>query len=132
MTRPTSRQAGFSFIEVLFAFGILLVGSVAILSLFALGASEMVQRRIDRRVSQVWREVLVIAQDAVDRQDPGKAPEAIKAMPLSQPDLTVDVDFQPSPHGGPRWDALAVIRLRGQPVRALPPIPVARSTLDPR
>ncbi|MCP5066458.1 MAG: molybdopterin-dependent oxidoreductase, partial [bacterium] len=42
-------QAGFSFIEVLIALSILLVGSLSILSLFAVGVDHMVQRRIEQR-----------------------------------------------------------------------------------
>ncbi len=125
-------QHGFSFLEVLIALSVLLVGSVAILSLFAVGAREAVDRRIEARLAQVRPEVQVIAQDALDAVPSGSRPEPIKDLELSQRDYTLNVEFQPSPFGGPRWVAHAVILLRGDPVRVLPPIPLLRSTLDPR
>jgi prepilin-type N-terminal cleavage/methylation domain-containing protein len=125
-------QAGFSFLEVLIALSVLLVGSVAILSLFAVGAREAVDRKIEARLAQVRPEVQVIVQDALDAVDSGKRPASIRELDLSKRDYTLNVDFQPSPFGGPRWVAHAVILFRGAPVRVLPPIPLLRSTLDPR
>ncbi len=125
-------QAGFSFLEVLMALSMLLVGSVAILSLFAIGAQHMVQRKIDARLTQVRPEVQVIVQQSLDRKKPGEAPDKISGLELEQPDFSLDVDFQPSPFGGDRYVALAVIYFRGSPVRVLPPMFLTRSTLDPR
>ena len=129
---PRRVEGGFSFIEVLMALSMLLVGSVAILSLFAIGAQHMVQRKIDARLTQVRPEVQVIVQDALDAKKPGESPTKIAAMELPQRDFSLDVDFQPSPFGGDRYVALAVISFRGSPVRVLPPIFLTRSTLDPR
>ena len=117
---------------MLAALSVLLVGSVAILSLFAVGASEALQRKIDARLTEVRPEVQEIVQDAVDARRAGETPANIADRPLSRPDFTLDVEFRPSPYGGPRFVALAVILFRGQPVRVLPPIPLSRSTLDPR
>ena len=129
-TRRT--QGGFSFLEVLIALSMLLVGSVAILSLFAIGAQHMVQRKIDARLTEVRPEVQVIVQDALDRRKAGESPEKITGLALRETDYSLDVDFQPSPFGGDRYVALAVISFRGTPVRVLPPIFLTRSTLDPR
>ena len=125
----TDAQGGFSFLEVLAALSMLLVGSVGILSLFAIGAQHMVQRKIDARLTQARPEVQVIVQDALDNTKPGGAPQKITNMDLSQRDFTLDVEFLPSPFGGDRYVALAVISFRGSPVRVLPPIFLTRSTL---
>jgi len=130
--RRAASQSGFSFLEVLIALSMLLVGSVAILSLFAIGTREAVDRKIEARMAQVRPEVQVIVQDALDRVDTGKRPEPIRELDLSRRDYTLNVDFQPSPFGGPRWVAHAVILFRGEPLRVLPPIFLLRSTLDPR
>ncbi|MHC5012261.1 MAG: type IV pilus modification PilV family protein [Planctomycetota bacterium] len=130
--RPHAPQAGFSFLEVLFALSILLVGSVAVLSLFAIGTHHVVERRIARRVAQVTPEVMTIVQDAVDAVAIDEPPPQIRGYELSQPDYTVDVDFDPTGFGGPRYHAKAVLLFRGQPVHAFPPIPISRSTFDPR
>ena len=126
---------GFTFLEVLIALSILVVGSVAILSLFALGAHEMVQRQIEARIARVTPEVLLLVQDHVDHLKPDETPQPIKARDLSEPDYAVDVEFRPSPFGGPRFEAIATILFQGRPLwrgGVLPPIPVTRSTLDPR
>jgi len=125
-------QHGFSFLEVLIALSVLLVGSVAILSLFAIGAREAMDRRIEARLAQVRPEVQSILQDQLDRAPPGKGPADIEHKDLSRQDYTLDAKFQASPFGGARWIAHAVISFRGAPVRVLPPIPLLRSTLDPR
>jgi prepilin-type N-terminal cleavage/methylation domain-containing protein len=131
--RPTA--AGFTFIEVLFALSILLVGSVGILSLFALGTHHMLQRRVEEAVARVTPEVRVLVQDHIDILKSDEAPSPIRARPLSRPDFSVDVNFSPSAFGGARYYAQAVILFRGEPVwrgGVLPPIPLSRSTLDPR
>lgn len=130
--RGTAAQHGFSFLEVLIALSVLLVGSVAILSLFAIGAREAMDRRIEARLAQVRPEVQSILQDRLDAAPTGKGPENIKDLDLSRQDYTLDAEFHPSPFGGARWVAHAVISFRGSPVRVLPPIPLLRSTLDPR
>lgn len=122
---------GFTFLEVLVALSMLLVGSVAILSLFALGTQNLVQRKIEARIEQVRREAYAVLQDALDRSPTGGLPSRIAEQPLSLPEFTLDAEFRPSPFGGDRAVALAVIRFRGTPVRALPPLPLTRSTLDP-
>jgi len=134
MTRHgSSPQAGFSFLEVLIALSVLLVGSVAILSLFAIGAREAVDRKVEARLAQVRPEVQVVVQDALDSRERGKRPANIRDYELSRPDYTLNVDFQLSPFGGDeRWMAHAVIMWRGDPVRVLPPIPLLPSTYDPR
>ena len=135
MPRRT-RQSGFSFIEVLIALAILLVGSVSILSLFAIGVHHQVERRIEKRLQQVRPEVLAIAQDIVDKSDPHKLPDEKKlqttGIALSQPGYTVDMRFSANPFHGQGLLAHAVIKFRGEPVRVLKPIPVFRSTLTPR
>lgn len=131
MRRP-STAAGFSFLEVLMALSALLVGSVAILSLFAVGAHHMVQRRITARYAQVRSEVEVVLQDALDRAKPGELPPAIRGLDLSEREYALDAEFRPSPFGGDRAVALAVVLFRGTPARVLPPVFLTRSTLDPR
>ncbi|MFV1959264.1 MAG: hypothetical protein ACC662_07610, partial [Planctomycetota bacterium] len=106
--------------------------SVAILSLFAIGAQQMMERRIDARLAQVRPEVESIVQDAYDAQKAGALPPRITDQALSQPDFSLDVDFTASPFGGDRAVALAVIEFRGEPVRVLPPIFLTRSTLSPQ
>jgi prepilin-type N-terminal cleavage/methylation domain-containing protein len=123
--------AGFTFIEVLFALSILLVGSVAILSLFALGADEMVQRRIDAREAQLRPQVETMAQDALDSTKPDQLPAKIAGHELDA-DYTVDIEFVTKQDSTARLEAHAVLYFRGSPVRALPPMPLTRSTLDPR
>ena len=87
--RPSNSSSGFSFIEVLIALSILLVGSVSILSLFMIGVHHQVERRIEKRLQQVRPEVLAIAQDIVDQSDPLKLPNEKNsktlAIELSQP-----------------------------------------------
>lgn len=129
---------GFSFLEVLIAMSILLLGGVAVLTLFALGVGDLAQRRIAAKLDQVRPEVRGIAQEAVDRKAAGQIPEPIPAkgedppFQLSQPGFGVRMDFTPSRHGGAGVQAHAVLYYQGRAVRVLPPIPVVRSTLDPR
>jgi prepilin-type N-terminal cleavage/methylation domain-containing protein len=129
--RSCASLRGFTFIEVLFALSILLVGSVAILSLFAIGADALVQRRIDARLAQLRPQVETLAQDALDTQKNDQPPAKISAYELD-PDYTVDVEFKQERGSNARLMAYAVIQFRGRPVRVLPPIPLTRSTLDPR
>ena len=51
------RAAGFTFIEVLIALSILVVGSVSILALFTLGVDAQVRRRVEARQAQVRPEI---------------------------------------------------------------------------
>lgn len=135
MQRQRRTQHGFSFIEVLIALSILLVGSVSILSLFAIGVHHQVERRIEKRLQQVRPEILAISQDIVDQSDPLKLPdekgEKTTGIPLSQVGYTVDLRFSASPFHGQGVLAHAVIKFRGEPVRVLDPIPVFRTTLTP-
>lgn len=128
----TSTQAGFSFLEVMIALTMLLVGSVSILSLFAIGAQEAVQRKVTARLAQVRPEIQSIVQDALDVQKTGELPARIRGRELSQRGYSLDVEFAASPYGGPRVVAYAVILFQDKAVRVLPPIPLSRSTLDPR
>ena len=133
--RDARSQSGFSFIEVLIALGILLVGSVSILSLFTIGVHHQVERRIEKRLQQVRPEVLAIAQEIVDQGDPlalvDESKVQTKGIPLSQRGYTVDLRFSANPFHGQGLLAHAVIKFRGDPVRVLRPIPVFRSTLTP-
>ncbi len=132
MTFARRTTAGFTFLEVLLALGMLLVGAVAILSLFAMGTRELVDRKVEARLQQVRREAYVRLQDAFDALKPGGVPPKIRDLPLSQPDFTLDADFVPSPFGGDRIVALATIKYQGTAVRALVPLPLTRSTFDPQ
>lgn len=128
-TASTRRQAGFTFIEVLMALAMLLVGSVAILSLFAMGTKALVQRQVDARIDQVKREAEIVLQDAFDGERTGGLPDAIADRPL-EADFTFDATFQPSPFGGDRAVALAVVKYQGTPVRSFL-VPLTRSILVP-
>ena len=129
MMRSTG-QHGFTFIEVLMALSMLLVGSVAILSLFAVGTQHLVQRKVDGQIDQVRREAWVVLQDAFDNAPSGGLPERIADHELSARDFTLDASFQPSPFGGDRAVAQAVVKYQGTPVRAFP-MPLTRSILVP-
>lgn len=132
MKTSRTRQHGFSFLEVMIALTMLLVGSVSILSLFAIGAQEAVQRKVTARLAQVRPEVQSIVQDALDAQSTGALPPRMAGHDLTPRGYTANVDFARSPYGGPRVVAYVVILFRGEPVQVLPPIPLSRSTLDPR
>lgn len=135
LRRPSER--GFSFLEVLIAMAVLLLGAVAILSLFAVGVADLMRRQVDSRLDQVRTEVSTMAQAAVDRVAPGEIPAAIPPrsedppVPLSQPGFGVRLEFARS-ELGPGLMASAWIYYQGRPARTLPPIPLTRSTLDPR
>jgi type II secretory pathway pseudopilin PulG len=125
-----ARQAGFTFIEVLMALSMLLVGSVAILALFAVGTRSLVQRQVDAKINQVKREALLILQGAFDGAEGGGLPEKIEGHELSASDFTLDATFVPSQFGGDRAVALAVVRYQGTPVRSFF-VPLVRSVLVP-
>lgn len=123
-------QAGFTFIEVLMALAMLLVGSVAILSLFAMGTQALVQRQIDARIDPVKREAEAILQDAFDAESAGGMPDRIADRDLSEPDFSFEATFRPSPYGGDRAVAVAVVKYQGAPVRSFL-VPLTRSVLVP-
>lgn len=129
-------QGGFSFIEVIIALSILLVGSVSILSLFSIGVFHQTERRIEQRVQQVTPEIRTIVQEEVDRIPPGHMPKTVKDRDLSIPGYSVDIQWTANTFLGPNATgavfAHAVLRFRGNPVRTLKPIALTRSTLDPR
>lgn len=125
---------GFSFIEVLIALTMLLVGCLAILPLFALGVQNLAQRRTEDALRRLRAEVLVIAQQEVDRSagmPKERDPAGRKVYPLSLPDYDVQIEWIPSPFRGPGITALAAVRHSGVVVSTLPPIALSRSTLDP-
>ena len=108
----------------------LLVGSVSVLALFALGTQHLVARKVDGQIDQVRRETWVLLQDAFDGEPAGGLPDAMVGKALSAPDFTLDATFRPSPFGGDRAVALAVVKYQGSPVRAFP-VPLTRSILVP-
>jgi type II secretory pathway pseudopilin PulG len=132
-----SRQRGFSFLEVLMAMSVLMIGSVAILSLFALGVNDLVNRKIDAKMESVRAEVRMILQERLDRTPAGQAPKDLPERPtdapvaLSQAGYSLRTKYKPSPFGGSGVVALATIYLNGVAIRLLPPIPLVRSTMDP-
>jgi type II secretory pathway pseudopilin PulG len=133
-TSPHPGAAGFSFIEVLIAMGVLIVGSVSVLGLFAIGVNRMVQRRVDARLEQVRPEIDSILQAEVDRMKPGELPQPItpeKPHPLSRRGYALAVNWRPSPWRTPGVMAHAYLLYQGQKVRTLV-IPLRRSYLDPR
>lgn len=125
---------GFSFIEVLIALTMLLVGCLAILPLFALGVQNLAQRRAQDALRRLSPEVLVICQQEVDRSagvPKDRDPAGRKVYPLSMKDYDVQIEWIPSPSKGPGITALAAVRHNGVVVSTLPPIALSRSTLDP-
>lgn len=133
MIRP--RQHGFSFIEVIIALSILLVGSVSILSLFSIGVFHQTERRIEQRVQQVTPEIRTIVQEEVDKIPPGRMPKTVKGRELSLRGYTVDIQWTANRMVGPNATAgvfaHAVLRYQGNPVRTLKPMALTRSTLNP-
>lgn len=131
--RRAQRRAehGFSFIEVIMALGILVMGSVSVLVLFAMGVNAQVRRRIDERERQVRPEITEILQNAVEAVKPGEAPKPIRNQPLSQPGYALDVDWKMDPFDGTTPVAYAFLTYRGQRVKGVGPKPIVRSTLDP-
>ena len=134
MIRIPSRQpaaSGFTFIEVLMALGIFIVGSVGIVALFAQGVDSQVRRRLDSKAVQVRPEVDTIVQEAIDKARPGAAPALIKDKPLSVRGFSLDVLWRPDPWHGTTMIAYPTLLFNGRRHEALPPIVVTRSTLDP-
>ncbi len=132
--RRLSRASGFSFIEVLIALSILLVGSVSIISLFTIGVIHQTERRIEQRVLQVTPEIMTFVQEEVDKAPPGRLPKDVKEHPLSLPGYTVDVRWSGNTMAGESAAGVfahARLRYRGNPLRTLKPIARTRSTLDP-
>lgn len=131
---PARTQAGFSFIEVIIALSILLVGSVGILTLFAIGVDHQVQRRISARVEMVRPEIETLVQQAVDTWPPGMAPSARTVeAPLSVRNFSARLRFEANEarFGGPGVIAWADLLYQGDKVRTIGPFPAIRSTLDP-
>jgi prepilin-type N-terminal cleavage/methylation domain-containing protein len=129
--RPRVAERGFSFLEVLMAMSILLVGSIGVLALFTLGVNDMVQRRIDARMEQVRNEVVSLAHGAVSESGPDEVLKKKIETALSVPDYSVRLEFTASRFDGPSVLAHATIFHQGQPVRVLPPIPLTRMVLVP-
>jgi prepilin-type N-terminal cleavage/methylation domain-containing protein len=138
--RATGRgQDGFSFLEVLMAMSVLLLGAVAILALFALAVNDLIVRRVESKLDQVRSEVVTLAQDAVDRSAAkgGSVPEAIPASasdpprPLSAQGYAVRITFERAPYSLYGVTALAHLYYQGAVVEIFPPLPITRSTLAP-
>lgn len=125
------RARGFSFIEVMIAMAILVIGAVSILALFSVGVHHQVQRRVEERVAKLRPEVETFVQQAVDTAPLGEKPKNLKETPLSQPGYTMDVVWTAKTHGS-GYNATVTIRAGGAPMKTLGPLPVTRSTLDPR
>jgi len=127
-------QAGFSFIEVIIALSILLVGSVGILTLFAIGVDHQVQRRIEARLQMVLPEIETLAQETVDTLPPEKFNADLRVeKPLSVRNFSVRLRFEAvhSHFPGPGYVAWADLLYQGNVVRKVGPLPVVRSTVDP-
>ena len=129
---PRMNQRGFSFIEVIVAMSILVVGSVSVLGLFAVGVDRMVDRRVEARYQQVRPEIDAILQTRIDSTKPGDLPVAIKRskpVRLSRRGYSLAAEFKVSPfRGAPGYLATIEMLFQGQPVkREL--IPLRRSFL---
>lgn len=125
------RASGFTFIEVLMALGILVVGSVSILALFTLGVEAQTRRRVEARQAQVRPEIDAILQAAVDGAKPGNPPQPLVGVGLSVPGYTLDVEWTVDEGPSQTPVAFPFLVYRGQRVRALGPHPVQRSLFDP-
>lgn len=144
--RSENDSAGFSFLEVLIALSILLVGSLSILSLFAVGVDHMVQRRIEQRTLEAIPQVGRIVQELVDQGSPrGGPPKDVKDYPLTLPGYSVDIRFSTKSLSGdsdgsgqssqitlPGINAIATLKSQGRALRVLTPFSVVRSTLEPK
>ena len=137
---PAAR--GFSLIEVLIALSILLVGGVSVMSVFALAADFLVERKIEEKLILVRPEAVTMAQDAVDTAAPGAPPRPIgdakdtsSWRPSAQPGFAISIVFAPSPYGAQDpWSYAAQIRVayRGSELpRSSYLAFVTKSTLDP-
>jgi hypothetical protein len=133
-TSSTRAAAGFSFIEVMIALVMLLVGCLAILPLFALGVQNLANRRVSSDLRRVRSEVLVIAQQEVDGAtglprglDAGNR----KVYKLSVEGYDVQIEWVRKPFEGQGVTALAAVRRNGEVVSPLPPIALFPAILDP-
>ena len=100
----SSQSGGFSFIEVLIAMSILVVGSVSVLGLFTIGVNRVVQRRVDARLIKVRPEIDSLLQARVDSADPDKGPADVtreSPLPLSQRGYALSVTWKSNPLGFP-------------------------------
>jgi type II secretory pathway pseudopilin PulG len=134
-TRPLPGQRGFSFLEVIIAMSVLIVGSVSVIGLFALGVNRMVERRIEARTAQMRPEIDSILQAAFDETGGARLPEEItreKPRALSRRGYALAVKWHGNPHGSnlPGVMAHAELLYQGQPVNVLI-IPLRISYLDP-
>ena len=133
-TAPTTvSQSGFSFMEVLIAMSILVVGSVSVLGLFTIGVNRMVQRRVDARLMKVRPEIDSILQSQVDQSHPDTGPKSTSRtdpIPLSRRGYALAVTWKDSPFETPQYWAQVELLYGGKPVRFLS-LPVTRSYLTP-
>lgn len=131
---PTiAREGGFSFMEVLIAMSILVVGSVSVLGLFTIGVNRMVKRRVDARLMKVRPEIDSILQSQVDQSHPDTGPASTSranAIPLSRRGYALAVTWKESPFETPQYWAQVELLYDGKPVRLLS-MPVTRSYLTP-
>jgi prepilin-type N-terminal cleavage/methylation domain-containing protein len=114
-------SAGFTFIEVLMAMSVLVVGSISVLGLFTIGVDRMVQRRVEARFQQVRPEIESILQSRVDATKPGDPVKPIpvaEAVPLSRAGYALACQFLPSPFdGAPGILASVSLLYHGAPVK---------------
>lgn len=132
--RAPRTAAGFSFIEVMIALVMLLVGCLAILPLFALGVQNLANRRLASDLRRVRSEVLVIAQQEVDGAsglprglDSGNR----RTYKLSADGYDVQIEWVLKPLEGQGVTALAAVRHNGEVVYPMPPIALFPAVLDP-
>jgi prepilin-type N-terminal cleavage/methylation domain-containing protein len=134
-THPSeTTDAGFTFLEVLIAMSILVVGSVSVLGLFTLGVNRMVDRRVDARLIQVRPEIDSILQTLVDTSDPSKMPADVvkeNAIPLSQRGYALTVTWKGNPFDGPQYWAQVQLLYTGKIVRLFS-VPITRNFLTPK
>lgn len=131
-----SSRAGFSFLEVMVALSMLLVGCLAVLPLFAIGAQHLTARRFDTEIRRLRPEVLTIVQQEVDRhgglpRDLGAGGRKVYPLSLRGYDVTVDWAVSPFDELGAGVVALAAIRREGRVEHVLKPIALNRSMFDP-
>lgn len=130
----SASQGGFSFLEVIIAMSVLVVGSVSVLALFALGVNRMVERRVEARTEQMRPEIASILQAAVDTTASEKLPDVItreNPRSLSRRGYALAVTWRPNPwDSAPGLMAHAELLYEGSPVNVLI-IPMRRSFLDP-
>ncbi len=128
--REAPAQGGFSFIEVLMAMSVLVVGSVSVLGLFSIGVNRMVDRRVEARLAEVRPEIDSILQARVDLARPGDLPKGVTRedpILLSRRGYGLSVLWRSNPfQQAPGYLAHAELLFRGKPVRRLI-IPIRRS-----